>query len=167
MKEIDFKKADTGEVDEIFAMFAQTIADMNANGIPQWDEVYPCRDDLLADAEKRELYAGRIDGRVAAAYVLNRECDGEYENGAWQYPDAVYFVIHRLCVSARFQKQGLGTRTVQHIEQQARAMGAESIRLDAFTLNPHAVRLYEKCGYHNVGFAHFRKGIFYLMEKKL
>ena len=81
--------------------------------------------------------------------------------------DANYYVIHRLCVSSHFQKQGIGTRTVQHIEEQAKNIGAETIRLDAFTLNPHALKLYEKLGYREVGIANFRKGKFYLMEKKL
>ena len=99
--------------------------------------------------------------------MLNQECDDEYQNGMWLYPDANYYVIHRLCVSSHFQKQGIGTRTVQHIEEQAKNIGAETIRLDAFTLNPHALKLYEKLGYREVGIANFRKGKFYLMEKKL
>ena len=153
MKKIEFTKAKRSDIDEIVDMFRYTIKEMNANGIPQWDEIYPCRDDL--------------EGKAAVAYVLNQECDDEYQNGMWLYPDANYYVIHRLCVSSHFQKQGIGTRTVQHIEEQAKNMGAETIRLDAFTLNPHALNLYEKLGYREVGIANFRKGKFYLMEKKL
>ena len=82
------------------------IKEMNANGIPQWDEIYPCRDDLLHDMEQQELYVGKIEGKAAVAYVLNQECDDEYQNGMWLYPDANYYVIHRLCVSSHFQKQG-------------------------------------------------------------
>ena len=167
MKKIEFTKAKRSDIDEIVDMFRYTIKEMNANGIPQWDEIYPCRDDLLHDMEQQELYVGKIEGKAAGAYVLNQECDDEYQNGMWLYPDANYYVIHRLCVSSHFQKQGIGTRTVQHIEEQAKNMGAETIRLDAFTLNPHALNLYEKLGYREVGIANFRKGKFYLMEKKL
>lgn len=43
----------------------------------------------------------------------------------------------------------------------------ESIRLDVFTQNPFALRLYEKTGYRKTGTADWRKGKFILMEKVL
>lgn len=43
----------------------------------------------------------------------------------------------------------------------------ESIRLDVFTKNPYAQKLYRKNGYQVRGFADWRKGRFDLMEKKL
>ena len=56
---------------------------------------------------------------------------------------------------------------MEHIEKTLKAQGIEAVRLDAFTKNPYALKLYERCGYHNVGMAHWRKGDFYLMEKYL
>ena len=158
MKEIVFAEACFNDIDEVFDMFQHTIERMNQNGIPQWDEVYPW---------KKELYIGRIDDKIAVAYVLNKEYDSQYENGQWLYSDLNYYVLHRLCVSSDFQNQGIGTRTVCYIEKQVKDMGAEVIRLDAFTLNPHALALYRKLNYKEVGFANFRKGKFILMEKKL
>ena len=95
MKKIEFTKAKRSDIDEIVDMFRYTIKEMNANGIPQWDEIYPCRDDLLHDMEQQELYVGKIEGKAAVAYVLNQECDDEYQNGMWLYPDANYYVILR------------------------------------------------------------------------
>lgn len=40
-------------------------------------------------------------------------------------------------------------------------------RLDAFTENPFALKLYDNLGYSRVGYADWRKGRFYLMEKYL
>jgi ribosomal protein S18 acetylase RimI-like enzyme len=54
-----------------------------------------------------------------------------------------------------------------HIENKVKNMGIEAIRLDAFTLNPYAVKMYIKLGFEKVGIANFRKGKFYLMEKKV
>lgn len=76
-------------------------------------------------------------------------------------------MIHRLCVNPKFQKRGIGTRTLQYIENQVKDQGIETIRLDVFTLNPYALRLYEKLGYNKVGYANWRKGRFQLMEKRL
>ena len=52
-------------------------------------------------------------------------------------------------------------------EEDAATKGYHTIRLDAFTQNPAAVALYERCGYRNAGTVRFRKGIFFCYEKKL
>lgn len=54
MKKIEFTRAKRSDIDEIVDMFRYTIKEMNANGIPQWDEIYPCRDDLLHDMEQQD-----------------------------------------------------------------------------------------------------------------
>jgi ribosomal protein S18 acetylase RimI-like enzyme len=43
----------------------------------------------------------------------------------------------------------------------------KSIRLDAFTKNFYALKMYEKLNYRKVGQGYFRKGIFYIFEKAL
>ncbi|MOA35168.1 hypothetical protein D3C78_1565980 [compost metagenome] len=53
------------------------------------------------------------------------------------------------------------------IEDLVKQMGLETIRLDAFSQNPYALRMYEKLHYRTVGEVQWRKGLFYLMEKKL
>ncbi|MBD5427537.1 MAG: hypothetical protein HDR38_08340 [Treponema sp.] len=50
-------------------------------------------------------------------------------------------------------------------EVQLVGWGIHTIRLDAFSENPYALRLYEHMGYVKVGTADWRKGMFYLMEK--
>lgn len=92
-------------------------------------------------------------------------CDEQYIKGAWKYADVPYYVIHRLCVNPAFQNQGIAGWTLKHIEEQLTEWGIHAIRLDAFTENPYAIKLYEKMGYAKVGTVDFRKGRFYLMEK--
>ena len=53
------------------------------------------------------------------------------------------------------------------VEEQIKAMGYQSVRLDTFTENPFAQRLYLHNGYESRGYASWRKGKFDLMEKKL
>lgn len=162
-----FRLATLSDLESICTLFTQVITHMDANGIPQWDEVYPNREDFSEDIARKELYIAEKDGMVAAAYVLNTDCDPQYAKAAWRYPAATYQVIHRLCISPNFQKQGLGKATVEDILERTKAWGIESIRLDAFKANPSAVRLYQHFGFEIVGNAVFRKGAFYLMEKRL
>jgi ribosomal protein S18 acetylase RimI-like enzyme len=53
------------------------------------------------------------------------------------------------------------------IEKDANYKGAKAIRLDVFTENPYALKLYHDCGYSRVGTVEWRKGKSFLMEKYL
>ncbi|OPJ65142.1 GNAT family N-acetyltransferase [Clostridium oryzae] len=167
MNNIEFSVAEDKDLEEIFQVFSAAIEEMNRNNIPQWDEIYPSRDILQEDIEKKQLYIGKVNTEIACVFALNCYCDEEYADGKWEYPQATYKVIHRLCVNPKFQKQGIGTATLTYIEEQVKGEGVESIRLDAFSLNPFAQKMYNKQRYKIVGEVNWRKGKFYLMEKKL
>ncbi|GAA0735284.1 GNAT family N-acetyltransferase [Clostridium oceanicum] len=167
MIKLEFRLAEREDLDNIFDMFKDAINEMKKNGIDQWDNIYPDRNILEDDIAKKELYIGVSEDAVLSAYVLNQECDEQYANGTWKYPNSTYYVIDRLCVNPKFQNKGIGTSTMEHIENEVGKMGIDTIRLDAFTLNPHAVKLYEKSGFSKVGFTNWRKGKFHLMEKKI
>lgn len=163
--DILFDCACENEFEEIFAMFCAATAEMERQGIYQWDEIYPDRDILRDDIIKRQLFIGKISDKIVCAYALNSECDEEYQLGDWKYPIQDARIVHRLCVHPDYQHQGIAKQTMLHVERQAKKLGTLSIRLDAFTQNPHALRLYERLGYNRVGIAAWRKGNFYLMEK--
>ena len=95
----------------------------------------------------------------------NQETDEEYANG--NFEDDNYAVVHRLCVDPEYQNQKIGYRTMMMIESLLKEQGISSIRLDAFSKNPFSLKMYEKLGYKNIGSAQWRKGLFYLYEKKL
>lgn len=164
---LHFRLAELSDLDEVFQIFESAIENMISQNILQWDEVYPQKNHLYEDILKKELYIGMLEDKIASVYVLNSQCDEQYKNGNWEYPDDSYKVVHRLCVSPRFQNRGIGGKTVRHIEEAVREMGIQSIRLDAFSKNPFSLRMYEKAEYKIVGHADWRKGRFYLMEKKL
>lgn len=164
---LNYILAEKCHVDEICGLFRDAIAKMDKSGIPQWDEVYPCRSDIMRDVENKQMRVCLADGKIAAVYTLNQDYDEQYNNAQWQYPDASFMVLHRLCVSPSFQHQGIAAKLLAYIEDELRKMNIETVRLDAFTQNPYALKLYEKAGYVITGTANFRKGLFYLMEKKL
>lgn len=173
MHQLYFTLAQQDQLDEIFHIYTKAIKEMDTNQIYQWDEVYPDKSVLAEDIKKQEMTVVLLDNKetgkkeIAAMFVLNQECDAEYKNGNWNYPDASYFIIHRLCVDPEFQNQGIAKRVMLHIEEELKEQGIESIRLDAFTENPYALRLYQSLGYKITGHAEWRKGSFYLMEKLL
>lgn len=163
-----FRKAELSEWEEIIALFGRAAADLKSRDIDQWDEHYPNWEILQGDIHKGEMFVG-VDtaGQVVSAFVLNQEADEAYQNGSWQYPEAVYRVAHRLCVDPRCQGSGIGRETMLQMEKLAAEYGAQTVRLDVFSQNLRAFHLYEKLGYQTVGFAVWRKGKFFLMEKRL
>ncbi len=162
-----FRKATQDDLDEIVVLFDAAIRHMNALGIPQWDEVYPSRDVLSDDLKRGESYVGLLDGTIACSFALSPRCDPEYAFGEWQYPDLVFSAVHRLCVHPCFQNRRVASQAMRFIENLLRSHGIWAVRLDAFSLNPYALRLYERLGYNKVGEVNFRKGLFYLLEKRL
>ena len=166
MANVTLRLATPADMQTVYAIFRDAIADMNANGIPQWDEMYPTPGLLEDDLARGELYVADTQDGVLAAVVLNSECDPAYRTAAWQGGEP-YVVVHRLCVSPHAQGKGVGRGLMGAVEGWARAHGYADIRLDAFSLNPHALRMYAGLGYVRRGEAHWRKGLFYLLEKPL
>lgn len=165
--EIKIRKATLKDLNIVFQIFKTAIKVMDSNCILQWDDIYPDKDILNKDIQKEEMFLGEIEGKIVSVFVLNQEYEEEYDNGNWKHVESKFAVIHRLCVNPIFQNKKIGTKTVNKIEEMLRQNGIESIRLDAFSLNPYALKLYKNLGYIKVGKVEWRKGQFYLFEKLL
>ena len=166
-KDIKYRKGMISDLELIDDMIQKAIAEMNRKEICQWDEKYPARTDFMKDIEQKQLTIGMVNGHLAGIYVLSKECDAEYETADWSDQDGDYYVLHRLCVNPEFQNQGIARRMLIQIEQDVKTAGGTSVRLDAFSQNPYALRLYEHAGYCKTGRADWRMGQFVLMEKVL
>ncbi len=154
------------DLDGICNLVKNAIVEMEKNDIYQWDEVYPARYDFEDDIRKNSLFVVYEDDELAAFYVISDESDEAYNNAKWLYGDS-YYVLHRFCVSPNMQNKGVGKKVLLHIEEQIKDMGYKAVRLDTFTENPFAQRLYRHNGYEARGYADWRKGRFDLMEKAL
>ena len=164
---IRFQQGTIEDLDAITMMVTDAIAQMESRGIMQWDELYPTREDFRADIEAGNLFTVYNNDELAVIYVLNQEFEEEYKNGEWEDKTKSFYILHRLCVNPKYQNQGIARITMEHIEKTLKAKGIDAIRLDVFTKNPYALKLYDRCGYHKVGKVHWRKGDFFLMEKYL
>ena len=162
-----YSKANTNQINEVFSVFSAAIINMEKQGIHQWDEIYPDKEIIAEDIARNQMYIGKIDNKITVCFVLSEEFDEEYKNGKWQWPDAKFCIIHRLCVSPDFQNRGIAAETLKYIENLCKSQGYDSIRLDCFTENPYSRKLYDKAGYSVIGYADWRKGRFELREKRL
>ena len=164
---LQYRKATLYDLEEINSLVTHAIDVLIKNGILQWDEIYPTKEDFRVDINNDQLYVGLADEQIAVVYALNQECEEEYQNGRWKYPDIPFYIVHRLCVHPAFQNQGIGKQTLLHIESELLKNDIHAIRLDVFSNNPFSLKLYNSLDYSKVGYADWRKGRFYLMEKYL
>nr|WP_276610733.1 GNAT family N-acetyltransferase [Kineococcus siccus] len=58
--------------------------------------------------------------------------------------------MKRVFVDDGFRGRGIASLLVQRFEEDARAAGVARIRLETGTLQPEAIALYEKLGYHRI-----------------
>ena len=160
-----YEKAQESDKDAVMALLNAAKDNMKENGIDQWDELYPAVGDVSRDIKEGTLTLVKQGGKLVAVYTLNKTQDTAYKFGDFKDTSDNFAVLHRLCVNPEYQGMGIAAQTLKHIEETAVKEGFSSIRLDAFTKNPRAVKLYENAGYNYAGDAYFRKGKFLLMEK--
>lgn len=164
---MEIRKGKTSDVEKIIGIIRDAIIDMELEGIYQWDSIYPNEDIITNDVYEGTLYV-YIDENVIKGFVtLNEFQDKEYESIKWKYDVGKNLIIHRLCVNPKYKGNGIATALIKHAERLGKDYKYASIRLDAFTQNNHACKLYEKNGFEKSGFVTFRKGKFVCLEKKL
>jgi GNAT superfamily N-acetyltransferase len=164
---IGVRLASEADLDALMGMLHDCIVAMRAAGIDQWDDIYPNRERMLADATTQTLYLGFMDDALAGALVLNDHQDAQWADVPWSIRDVPVAVVHRLMVAPDWQGRGVARALMAFAERHARGSGYGAIRLDAFSANPVALRLYHGLGYRDAGGATFRKGPFRCFEKRL
>lgn len=162
-----FRLAQEDDYRDIVSIFVRAIDKMNSQAIYQWDKIYPTKDILKADIDKRQMYVLTLNKIIVSAVVINEEQDPQYGSANWKFENGKIAVMHRLCVNPDYQNKGIGKITINFVEKMLVERGYEALRLDTFSQNHFALALYKKSGYSYVGDVTFRKGLFHLFEKSL
>ena len=164
---IYYRKATIEDLPAIHSLVQDAVAALQKNGNYQWDERYPRDEDFLPDIESNTQYVGLIDDRIAMIFAVNTDCDPQYHDGSWRYPDARFTVLHRFIFHPAYWGRGLSRTALSDIIDTLKADGIETIRLDVYRENHSAQHLYRSFGFYEVGVAYFRDKSFDLMELKL
>lgn len=142
---------------------------MESQGIYQWNEYYPTPEIFTADIKSESLYVLVDNDHCLGIISINEEQSPEYQQLDWSVEAEKVLVIHRLAVHPNRQKQGIGRQLMDFAENYASAKGYPSIRLDAYSGNPRALKFYQYRGYKKVGQLFFPKRDlpFYCYEKAI
>jgi ribosomal protein S18 acetylase RimI-like enzyme len=156
------------QIPTVVGLLAACMRTMRNNGIDQWDDIYPNEEIVMKDVNDLSLYVLEENDLCIGAVSLNQEQDVAYQQVNWLGGEPV-LVVHRLCIDPNYQGAGLGSRLMDFAEEHAKRNAYASIRLDAYTGNPTAFRMYERRGYRKAGQVFFprRRLPFFCFEKIL
>lgn len=115
-----------------------------------WTKDYPNEEVIKNDIEKKELFILEINNEILGAVVLNCDEDINYKKIEWN-SNKTPLVIHRLFVSRNYMGDGYGSLLLKRVIDKAKNHGFESIRLDTFSKNINAQKLYIKSGFKYKG----------------
>ena len=162
-------KGQKQDIPDIMDVIFSCTKHMASQGINQWNEFYPTADIIENDIKKEYGYVIKDNGRCIAYVAINEEQSPEYCQVKWLSDGRNVLVIHRLCVHPEYQGKGVAKKMLNFIEDLAAENNYSCIRLDAYSGNERAIRLYENFGYKKAGQVHFqwRDLPFYCYEKNI
>jgi GNAT superfamily N-acetyltransferase len=161
------RPATSEDVDDVLELVRACVAHMRRHGIEQWDERYPDRTVIEADARGGEAFVATHEAGLIGYVALGARQDPAYAEVPWTFSEGPIVVIQRLMVDPVHQGRGFAKALMAFAEQHARRSGYRSVRLDAFIGNPNALQLYDRLGYRSAGVIRHRTGRFRCFEREL
>ena len=98
------------------------------------------------EAVQREFFRAYLDAGNLSIIVV----DGEAVGAVQVHTADDHYLLSQIEVAPAHQGQGYGTRVIRRLQEQATQDG-RSIQLQVLKVNPAALRLYERLGFHRTG----------------
>lgn len=159
--ELSIALATLKDIPALLALYADVIeAVAGTDNDPLWTlGIHPSEEGLASAIEAGTLLVGWCEENgtrmLAAALVANDDVVEGYESVAWraQASSNEVCVIHLFAVHPAFQHRGFARRMLDAAQDFAREQGKRVIRLDTLASNKGAQRVYDHCGFDNLGHA--------------
>jgi len=152
-----FRKANPGDLDQIWAILQEGITRRKAEGSQQWQDGYPNPTVVALDIEAHAGHVLVTEDQVIGycALLLNNEPAYANIEGKW-LTDGEFVVLHRLAISANYLGKGLGKRILKNIEKFALEQQVYSIKADTNYDNIAMLKTFENMGFVYCGEVYFR-----------
>jgi ribosomal protein S18 acetylase RimI-like enzyme len=155
-----FRQASVEDLDAVMSAIEDGRAALAAMGLDQWQGGSPNAEMVREDMACEYTYVAVDDetGDVLGTVSFMDAGDGDYDNvidGAWtrDLPNTPnpphggrYAALHRIAVSAKAARRGVGTFLVKQSIRLARERGLDAVRADTHIDNIPMQRTFEKCG---------------------
>ena len=131
------------DLDAICQMVDSAKDLMSSQGIEQWDEIYPAKEDFKGDIEKGTLYVAIDGANNNANDSSDRIVMGYYK----QYDDLLAYFLEEIVIFTGNQGKGYGSEFLAELEKRVRTNGGEHIEFLSVN-DEHHMHFYGKAGYY-------------------
>lgn len=149
------REARIEELDEVMAFYEMMCRELASKDFlkKEYKGGFPTLDMVTASIKNSCLFIGEENGEIAAAYIMNNECDAAYDAVPWRVDaDKKHAsILHALRVAPKYGGRGYAGKLVEHAAETARTRGQKAIRLDCLVENTIAHKLYLSHGFQIVG----------------
>ncbi len=144
-------KATQADFTPICSLYQSVCGAMNAAGNNQWVwGDYPTEAFLQESLDAGTLYVAREGDVLLAAVTIDTHFDPEYADVNWLFgtkPGA----FHRLAIAPEHQGKGLGRKIIADVCEILLGMGCNTLRIDTYSANETAQKLYAAIGMRKAG----------------
>ena len=153
----NFKKADSTDIPEIWAILQHAIIRRKNDGSNQWQDGYPNPEVIKNDVEKGYGYVLTDDETIIGycAILINDEPEYLKIEGNW-LTNTDFVVFHRVAIAKKYLGRNLSKTIIDFIEDFARKNNIKSLKADTNHDNFAMMKIFEKSGFTFCGIVHFR-----------
>ncbi len=148
-------KATQSDFAAICALYQSVCAAMNAADNNQWVwGEYPNEAFLQESLAAGTLYIAKEESALLCAVTIDAHFDPEYEKVNWLFgtkPGA----FHRLAIAPEHQGKGVGRKIIADVCEILLGMGCNTLRIDTYSANETAQKLYASLGMRKAGEVRF------------
>ena len=156
------EKANIKDVDRIMQILSDARSRIGRLGIDQWQYGYPTRDIVAEDINLRRSFVARDDdGSICAVFTMLDDGEPTYDkiyDGEWLAEGKPYVAVHRIAVAGDKLKKGIASAVMGGVEEHAKSIGYDSVRIDTHFVNIPMRGMLEKNGYKCCGTIYLSDG---------
>jgi GNAT superfamily N-acetyltransferase len=149
---MNLRLAKLSELDTIWEILQDAIAQRKRDGSEQWQQGYPNLETVTKDIQDGYGYVVEEDEEVVAyaAIIFGVEPNYAEIKGKW-LSEGDYAVVHRVATAEAVKGKGVATQLFILIEELSRSKGIFSIKVDTNFDNQPMLRILEKLSYTYCG----------------
>ena len=149
------REAKIEELDKVMGFYEMMCRELASKDFlkKEYKDGFPPLEMVTESIKNSCLFIGEENGEIAAAYIMNNECDAAYDAVPWRVDaDKKHAsILHALRVAPKYGGRGYAGKLVEHAAETARTRGQKAIRLDCLVENTIAHKLYLSHGFQIVG----------------
>lgn len=154
------RRANNNDIEAIMGIISDAQAALHELGIDQWQDGYPTVEIIMRDIESKVGYVYVEENTVAgyAAIVLTGEIAyKQIPNNIWATGED-YVVVHRLCVSKEYTRNGIALSLMRKAKELAIEAGYSGFRIDTHRGNVRMLSMMDRLGFEYRGIIHYESG---------